>query len=65
MCGCKAFNDKKRKLIKEAIAPAQKKAFEAYAALAQKLSTTDFAAASKGAPKGAPKGAEPTRNDDL
>ncbi len=52
VCNCKAFNDKKRKVIKEAIAPAQKKAFEAYAPLAEKLRTTDFAAAAKGAPKG-------------
>jgi hypothetical protein len=51
-CGCKAFNDMKHKLIKAAIAPQQRAAFGAYADVAKRLMTTDFAAASKGAPKG-------------
>lgn len=56
-CGCKAFNDKKRKLIEAAIKPAQKQRFEtSFKPIVDKLSTTDFANASKGAAAGADTG---------
>ena len=51
-CNCKAFNEMKRKLMKDAIAPAQKEAFKAYEPVLEQLKQTDFAGAVKGAPKG-------------
>lgn len=51
-CNCKAFNELKRKLVKEAMAPAQKKRFETYQPMLEKLKKADFTNAAKGAPKG-------------
>ena len=51
-CGCKTFNALKQKLMTTAMTPAQKKLFGAYAPVLEKLNSTDFSSATKGAPAG-------------